>query len=88
MSHYIKNNEYQLRNITLVRSIMHYEMFPGEYPQVTIKLHIKRKPLYHSYTVIAPTLVRKPLLHCNSTYTGMESIPYCTYTGKEGTPTL
>ena len=29
----------------------------GEYPHVVLRLHIKRKPLYYAYTVLAPTLV-------------------------------
>ena len=41
----------------LERNLMTYDMFNGKYPQVTLHLHIKRKPLYYSYTVIAPVLV-------------------------------
>ena len=57
MSHYVTNNEYELRNITLHRVLMRYDMFNDDYPQVTIKLHIRRKPLYYSYTVVAPVIV-------------------------------
>ena len=57
MSHYVTNNEYELRNITLHRELMDYAMFSGDYPQAIIKLHIRRKPLYYSYTVVAPVIV-------------------------------
>ncbi len=57
MSHYVTNNEYELRNISLDRDVVRYEMFRGEYPQVTMTLHIRRKPLYYSYTVVAPVIV-------------------------------
>ena len=32
-------------------------MLTGDYPQITMRLHIMRKPLYYMYTVVAPTLV-------------------------------
>lgn len=32
-------------------------MLDGDYPQITMSLHIRRKPLYYMYTVVAPTLV-------------------------------
>ena len=60
MSHYVTNNEYELRNITLHRESMKYDMFSGDYPQATIRLHIRRKPLYYLYTVVAPVIVRIP----------------------------
>ena len=72
MSHYVTNNEYELRNITLDRVLMRYDMFSDDYPQVTIKLHIRRKPLYYSYTVVAPVIVSV----MNKSRIQIKSVPY------------
>ena len=57
MSEYIPNNEYQIMNISLSQETMSYEVFAGTYPQITLRLQFRRKPLYYSYTVLAPVLV-------------------------------
>jgi hypothetical protein len=37
--------------------IVTYDVLPGRYPQITMYIAIKRRPVFYAYTVIAPTLV-------------------------------
>lgn len=57
LSSFGKNSELDLTSTSLEREVLRYDMLPGSYPQVTLYLNLRRRPLYYAYTVLAPTLV-------------------------------
>ena len=57
LSQFVSNSEMDLIAATLSHDTVSYDIFSGMYRQIIMELHIRRKPLYYLYTVIAPTLV-------------------------------
>lgn len=57
LSQFVSNSELDLIGAKLNHDTVSYDIFSGAYRQIVMKLHIRRKPLYYLYTVIAPTLV-------------------------------
>ena len=73
MTSYITNDEFHLLSIKLDREVLTRDEFSLSYfnvisqfshisdnavfPQMVLSMHIKRKPLYYLYTIVAPTVV-------------------------------
>ncbi|KAK2144318.1 hypothetical protein LSH36_768g01001 [Paralvinella palmiformis] len=52
-----ENTELDLRSATLNRTLISYDLTRGRYPQITMYISVRRRPVFYAYTVIAPTLV-------------------------------
>ena len=55
LSAYITHNELDLIKATIRRTQHSYENL--DYPQASVRLYLRRKPLYYSYTIVSPTVV-------------------------------
>ncbi|CAG2113693.1 unnamed protein product, partial [Medioppia subpectinata] len=57
MSNYIPNGEWDLLEADISRNVVYYPCCPEPFPDVTIRLTIRRKILYYTYNVILPCMM-------------------------------
>ena len=67
VSQYIESGEWELKEASLVRNVVHYSCCPDPYVDITYTIHIKRKILYYLTNLILPCLLLSALTiftHC------------------------
>jgi nicotinic acetylcholine receptor len=54
---YVENSEFDLQSVDVNRVTLTYECCPEPYHQLHLNIRIRRKALYYTYTVIAPSIL-------------------------------
>ncbi|XP_076465482.1 neuronal acetylcholine receptor subunit alpha-10-like [Babylonia areolata] len=61
LSNYVSNGEWQLLNVTAVRSVVRYSCCPEPFPDVRFVLYLRRRTLYYTYNVLIPCVMLSTL---------------------------
>lgn len=61
MTNYVKNGEWELLGIEIVRNVVFYACCDEPFPDVTFYINIQRRTLYYMYNVIFPCILMSAL---------------------------
>lgn len=61
LSNYVESGEWQLISIEIERNVVYYGCCEEPYPDVTFRIHIRRRTLYYLYNVVFPCIMMSTL---------------------------